>query len=100
MAETKVYTKAEIADKLATNDRWLIHGLMAIYAKQTYEEQAGDRTVEENGMGFNAFDAPILSDMARQYQTSGYLSKRQLVIIRKCMKKYAGQLVKIANGQG
>lgn len=94
----KKWTKEEIAAKLATDDKWLIRGLLAIYAHQTEEEKASDTTKEDNGIGFNAFDASILSDMAKQYKDWGRLTKRQLVIVRKCMKKYAGQLARIANG--
>lgn len=95
----KKWTKDEIAAKLATDDKWLIRGLLAIYARQTEEEKAADTTREDNGIGFNAFDASILSDMAKQYKDWGKLTNRQLVIVRKCMKKYAGQLAKIANGE-
>lgn len=94
----KVWTKDEVAHKLATDDVWLKRGLMAIYNLQTDEEKNSDLTREDNGIGFNAFDASILSDMAKQLQRTKYLSVRQLVIVRKCMRKYAGQLARIANG--
>jgi hypothetical protein len=99
MTEAKKWTKEEIAAKLAGDDKWLIRGLLAIYAKQTDDEKNSDITKEENGIGFNAFDATILSDMAKQYNRTKFLSKRQLEIVRKCMKKYAKQLTKIANGE-
>ena len=35
----KKWTKEEIAAKLATDDKWLIRGLLAIYAGQTEEEK-------------------------------------------------------------
>lgn len=99
MTNSKKWTKEEIAAKLADDDAWLIRGLLAIYSKQTDEEKNSDITKVDNGIGFNAFDATILSDMAKQYNRTKFLSKRQLVIVRKCMKKYAGQLTKIANGE-
>lgn len=98
MTEAKKWTKEEIAAKLASDDKWLIRGLLSIYSRQTDEEQNADVTKEDNGIGFNAFDATILSDMSKQYLRSKFLTKRQLEIVRKCMKKYAGQLAKIANG--
>lgn len=99
MNDIKVWTKEEIAAKLASDDKWLIRGLLSIYSKQTEDEQNSDVTKEDNGIGFNAFDATICSDMAKQYMRTKFLSRRQLEIVRKCMKKYAGQLTKIANGK-
>lgn len=99
MSEAKKWTKEVIKAKLETNDEWLIRGLLSIYSKQTEDEQHSDVTKEENGIGFNAFDATICSDMAKQYMRTKFLSKRQIEIVRKCMKKYAGQLTKIANGE-
>lgn len=100
MSDTKKWTKAQIAEKLMTNDAWLIRGLLAIYEKQTDDEKNSELTKESNGIGFNAFDATILTDMVKQYKnTRGFLSVRQLAIVRKKMKKYAGQLTRIANGE-
>lgn len=96
---TKKWTKEEIAEKLMTDMVWLIRGLLAIYDRQTEDEKHSDVTKEDNGIGFNAFDATIMSDMAKQYKRTKYLSARQLLIVKKCMKKYAGQLAKIANGE-
>jgi hypothetical protein len=92
------WSKDDIAKKLQSNNRWLIRGLLAIYSRQTDDEQNADTTKESNGIGFNAFDAPIMSDMAKQYQRTGFLSNRQLAIVRKCMVKYAGQLHRISQG--
>ena len=97
MSEAKKWTKDAIKAKLAADDAWLIRGLLAIYAKQTDDEKNSDVTKEDNGIGFNAFDATILSDMAKQYIQLKFLSPRQKIIVRKCMLKYAGQLAKIAN---
>ncbi|QDJ96237.1 hypothetical protein Xoosp13_50 [Xanthomonas phage Xoo-sp13] len=93
------WTKEEIHAKLKTDDKWLIRGLLAIYARQTDEEQNADVTKESNGIGFNAFDATILSDMAKQYKRTAFLSKRQIAIVRKCMLKYSGQLYRISRGE-
>lgn len=95
----KKWTKDEIAHKLATDDRWLIRGMIAIWERQTEDEQSTESTEEQNGVGFNGLDAPILSSMVAQIQRPhGRLSVRQMEVIRKMMKKYAGQLTKIANG--
>jgi hypothetical protein len=95
----KTWTKDEIKIKLESDDAWVIRGLMAIYKHQTDEERAHDVTKEQNGVGFNGVDATILSDMAKQYLRTKFLTKRQIEFIRKKMLKYAGQLAKIANHQ-
>ena len=100
------YTKEQIAEKLATNNTWLFRAILAIYNKQTDAEQAVGVTREDNGVGFNGVDSVILSSFAKQIKTwevaTGRrfptpLSPKQITIARAKMKKYAGQLAKIAN---
>ncbi len=93
------WTKAEIKEKLETDDKWVTRGIAAIFEKQTYSEQQSDSTNENNGVGFTGVDAKILSSFAKFYNRKGYLSPKQLVYGRKKIKKYAGQLAKIANGK-
>lgn len=95
----KVWTKAEIREKLASNDNWLVRGLLAIFSRQTASEQEAGVTSEDNGIGFNGADAEILSSFAKFYAKNGYLSPKQREIARKKMLKYAGQLEKIAKGE-
>ncbi len=95
----KVWTKAEIKAKLATNNGWLIRGLLAIFSRQTASEQEAGVTSEDNGIGFNGADAEILSSYAKFYKKNGYLSPKQREIARKKMLKYAGQLADIAKGK-
>jgi len=92
-----LYTIAQIKEKIATSDAWLLRGLLAIYARQTENEQASDSTREDNGIGFNGYDAPFLSSLVKGYQRYNRLTPRQVQACRKCMMKYAGQLTVIAN---
>lgn len=92
------WTKDEIRAKLESNDKWLCHGLVAIFNKQTAEEQRDGQTQEDNGIGFNGVDAEILTSFAMQFIERSFLTPKQLTITRKKMLKYAGQLTKIANG--
>lgn len=94
---TKMYTKEFIKSKLLTDDKWLIHGLMAINKFQTADERHIGRTEHSNGVGFNAFDAPFLTQMVIRVNRKLYLSPTQIATIRKRMSKYAGQLESIAN---
>lgn len=94
----KAWTAEEIREKVATDDQWLVRGLVAIYNRQTEDEKIVEGTKHQNGIGFNGVDAGILSSFAQQYQTKGWLSQKQKDLARKKMGKYVGQLFKIANG--
>ena len=104
---TQVYDAAAIREKLQTNDKWLVRGILAIYARQTADEKQSEQTSHHNGVGFNGTDANILSSFAKQilaweatpeaerrYPTP--LSPKQIALARRKMLKYAGQLAKIA----
>ena len=93
------YTADFIREKMATDDRWLIRGLLAIYKKQTDSEKKVQDTFERNGVGFNGIDAQIMSSIAEFYMNRNYITPKQTVVVRRKMNKYAGQLAKIANGQ-
>ena len=93
------YDKQTIRNMLATNDKAVCRGVLAIYAYQTAAEQSTEETNQDNGVGFNGADAPILSSFAKQLQKGWTLSEKQLVIARKKMLKYAGQLTNIANSK-
>lgn len=101
------WNRSTIADRIATDDAWLTRGLVAIYMRQTADEQAAGTTKLNNGIGFNGCDAEFLSSLAEQvvewYAKDPHarrpkpLSDKQLAACRKAMAKYAGQLAKIAN---
>jgi hypothetical protein len=105
--ESKSYTKEEIKEKLATSDRWLVHGLIAVYQYQTESEKVDQMTKHENGVGFSGCDAKILTSMAEfalKRKSNGVpienvLTEKQLVIVRRKMLKYAGQLYRIAENK-
>lgn len=94
----KKWKKEEIQHKLETNNKWLIKGLLAIYNKQTQDEKSAEVTKHDNGVGFGGADGNILTNRAKFYIERGFLTEAQLKYVRKAMKKYAGQLAKIANG--
>jgi hypothetical protein len=92
------YTKEFIKTQLENDDTWLCRGIVAIFNKQTQDEQAAETTSQKNGVGFNGSDAEFLSSLAKQFQKKGTLSPRQIEFARKKMLKYSGQLTSIANG--
>lgn len=101
-----------IREKLRNCDPWILRGLHAIYQRQTEEEQAAERTIEHNGIGFSGIDGDILSSFAERMIQRGYVkehaphynlgmffSPKQEAILRNRMPKYAGQLDKISQGR-
>lgn len=87
--------------QLATNEKRAIEGLLKIYSFQTNEEKCEGYTKEFNGMGFSSIDLDILSSFAEQYTIKGWLSPKQMNVVKKHMPKYASQLINllIANGK-
>lgn len=93
----RVWTKEEIKNLIATNDKMVCVSLKKLYSYQTELERNCHETQESNGVGFNGVDAPILTSFAQFYLERGYLSQKQIAIARKKLAKYAGQLTSIAN---
>ena len=96
----KVWTIEEIKELIATNSQFVGRCLIKLFERQTAEEQNSDITIHRNGMGFSAYDADILSSMAKQFQRYGKLTDKQLYVARKKLQKYIKQLVRIANKEG
>lgn len=90
------HSKEYIKEKLKTSNRWLEKGVIAIYQRQTNDEQQVRRTTHRNGMGFSAADAGYLSYVAKYLIDGGRLSGHHLEKTRRKMLKYAGQLERIA----
>jgi hypothetical protein len=93
---------------LRESDQWLTRGILAIYARQTADEQRAEATKNHNNIGFNGADARFLSSIAKQLELfnrnekSGRpnkyrepMSPRQKQRARTMMQKYAGQLMRI-----
>jgi hypothetical protein len=97
--EDKVWTAGEIKEHLQVNKKWVERAVVAIYNKQTADEQASEATTKHNGVGFGKFDAKFLSSVAKSCIKFGGLTPRQLVHARKQILKYSGQLARIANGE-
>ena len=104
---------AHIREKLSTDDQWILRGLIAIYDRQTADEQTQQMTKHWNAVGFTGADGEILTSFAQRvikrgwhafqaqklaYPISHYLTPKQEAILRRRMPKYARQLNKIAKG--
>lgn len=79
-----------------TKDMIRVKALLWIYKYQTEEEKQTFSTHVLNGVGFTGTDAEILSSFAKQVINRHFLSEKQMVILRKKIKKYEMQMAKIA----
>jgi len=95
--ESEKWTAGQIKTKLVEDDAWVCRGLLAIYKKQTPDEQTSETTNHNNGVGFNRIDAEFLSSLAKSFMRYGTLTPKQIHYGRKRLLKYTKQLVKIAN---
>lgn len=81
-----------VRERLKTDAKWQVKGLMRLYSYQDWAEQELNQTQNRNGMGFTMVDAEILSSFAKQYKEKGWLSQKQYGILAKRIPRYAGQL--------
>lgn len=101
--DPEAYTREQIAnlfgdpeDISLAKDTVRVKALLWIYKYQTEEEKQTDSTHVLNGVGFTGTDAEILSSFAKQVINRHFLSEKQMVILRKKIKKYENQMAKIA----
>lgn len=98
-------------EKMATDDLWMVRGLLTIYAHQTADEQRNGENTIHNGVGFRSSDAQYLTSVCHNmlhknveaairnpatFNVDRYLSEKQLPIVRKKMLMYSDQLCRIA----
>lgn len=107
--KTTIVTKESLAQMLATRNPSFVIGraLLAIYNRQTYQEQSGTATIANNGIGFSKPDARLGSIGARMFKAHGEL---QPWLVKVWMKpasdgfpricKYVRQLDEIAISRG
>ncbi len=93
------YTVEIIKEGLENNPSWVLKGLLVLFELQTADEQKEGDTMHSNGVGFNAFDAKILTSFVKQMMSGGSLSMKQMVIAKKKIMKYSGQLTRVANNK-
>ena len=89
-------TGAEHFKQLIQMDERAVFVLIALLGFQTADEQASHTTNHQNGKGFNAMDAGILTSFAEFYKTKGWLSPRQLVLLKTKLPKYWRQIQAVA----
>lgn len=95
-----MWTKESIQQLLDENPEAVRRAIVAIYKRQTAEEQASLTTRVDNKIGFGAFDAEFLSSLAQRIERGWGLTDKQLAIGRNKIKRYWRQLAEIANNGG
>jgi hypothetical protein len=100
------FTVEQVRERIATSNTSVERAILAIYARQTSDEQTSDQTKHSNNMGFTGADARMLSSFAKwigkrsQYVPEGKrLSDKQIAYARPRLAKYAVQLLKVYKAQ-
>lgn len=89
-----------IKAQITSSDAQAVKAMLRIFDYQTdFEQQYGDVS-SNNGVGFVGADSEILTSLCKQYTSRGFLSPKQMTIVRKKVGKYAGQLMKHAINNG
>lgn len=84
---------------LTMNDKAVERAIVAIYQRQTADEQSAGDTKHSNGIGFNGADARLGSYYARWVLSGRNLTGHHLVKARTMSHKYVRQLTEIATAR-
>jgi SNF2 family DNA or RNA helicase len=84
-----------IKDLIKNDSEYTVGALISLFNMQTADEAKTNSTAHQNDFGFNAFDAPILSDISKYYLNKGFLSDKQIRLVRSKLIKYVNQLATI-----
>ena len=96
----KIWTREDIVSLLNTSDRAVERGVVAIWQRQTADEQSTDTTRHSNGIGFSGWSASSGSYYAKWVESGRRLTGKHLDKARKIVLHHAAQLTRIANGEG
>ena len=92
-----MWTKESIQHLIRTNDRAVERAILAIFARQTTDEQAQQVTRYTNHRGFRSNHASKGSYYAKWVSSGRRLSGKHLDNARKIALQYHRQLVEVAN---
>lgn len=91
--------RRELQSLLLSSDKALERAIIRIWEQQTFSEQEAGLAIIVDGVGFNKFDAPLMSKYARQLISTGNLTAYQRKKARSVMPKYWKQLMRISKVQ-
>lgn len=95
-----VWTKESIHDLLDRSAKAVEKALLVLFNRQTDTEQAAEDTKFLNRKGFTAADAPRLTNIAKALIRYKNLTPKQVVLVRRRIKKYWKQLLQEAETNG
>ena len=98
MGSSVSWDKNAIVGLLDRNPVAVERAIVAIYRRQTAEEQQVQDTRESNGVGFSGAHAQVGSYYATWILSGKHLSGKHLEKARNMAKRYTRQLVEIAGG--
>ena len=96
--EPKTWTRTEIEALINSNDRAVERAMVAIWERQTRDEQAAETVRHHNGCGFAAWSAKSGTYYANWVRSGRRLTGKHLAKARKIALYHAGQLTDFANG--
>ena len=76
----------------ATDDSLVLLACQRLYAFQTAHEKSVDRTILDNGVGFQYMDAPFGGRMARVLDRGEVVYAHNMPRLRRMARKYRNQL--------
>lgn len=89
-------TKDSIHALLDSRDQAVERALVAVYKRQTPMEKAQAATLRQNGEGFTASDARVLTVRAERLLNGFTLNSKEIEDTRQRIKKYWQQLIEVA----
>lgn len=96
----EVWTRSKVQALIEANDRAAVRALLVVYGNQTASEKSSHTAAEHNGVGFSQMDAEILTSFAQFYQRAGFLSAKQMTILKKKIVRYWKQVLVAIEGNG
>src|SRR5574337_878352 len=97
METTQTWTEASIVNLLNGNDRAVERAMVAIWKRQTEDEQRSENTHWRNDIGFSGADARRGSYFAQWVMRGNRLTGTHLAKARAMAIKYRKQLLSIAS---
>jgi len=94
------WTPAAIVTLLSGNNRAVEKGIVAVFNRQTIDEQSTVTTRHSNGIGFNVPDAKLGTYYAKWVMAGRELTGWHLSRARELAIKYRAQLADVANANG
>ena len=98
-AATAAWTPEAIKALLDRSDKAVERAILAIYDRQTRDEQSREETRHRNGVGFAACHGHLGSYYARWILAGRHLTGKHLDKARRMVRHYTGQLCEIATAR-